>query len=382
MVLSKEDPNYRQCSISVMDNIADPNITFDEKGICNYYYEYKHKEREFVYVGLTGQKKLNSLINDIKKRSKGKKYDCILGVSGGVDSTYLAILSKQWGLNPLLVHFDNGWNSELAVENINKIIKYTKFDIYTYVVDWEEYKDLQRSFIKADVIDLESIMDIGFVNALQLINKKYNIGFVIDGQNIVTEGLLPNSWIHKTQENLINIHKLFGQKRLKTYPLINVLNQYRFKYFNRLKYVSPLNYIEYNKEEVKKIITSEIGWVDYGGKHYESVFTRFYQGYILPEKFKVDKRKAHLSNLIFSGQLTKKQATNELEKPIYPQELFNKDYSFVLKKLEFSDLEFKDYLNRQMISHEQYGSFISVWEKYKFLKILKPLNFMIKKILE
>jgi N-acetyl sugar amidotransferase len=322
------------------------------------------------------------LINDIKKRSKGKKYDCILGVSGGVDSTYLAILSKQWGLNPLLVHFDNGWNSELAVENINKIIKYTKFDIYTYVVDWEEYKDLQRSFIKADVIDLESIMDIGFVNALQLINKKYNIGFVIDGQNIVTEGLLPNSWIHKTQENLINIHKLFGQKRLKTYPLINVLNQYRFKYFNRLKYVSPLNYIEYNKDEVKKIITSEIGWVDYGGKHYESVFTRFYQGYILPEKFKVDKRKAHLSNLIFSGQLTKEQATNELEKPIYPQELFNKDYSFVLKKLEFSDLEFKDYLNRQMISHEQYGSFISVWEKYKFLKILKPLNFMLKKILE
>ncbi len=216
-------------------------------------------------------------------------------------------------MKPLLVHFDNGWNSELAVMNIENIISNTGFELYTYVVDWEEYRDIQKSFFKANVIDIEAIMDIGFINTLQLINAKYKIGYVIDGQNVVTEGLLPSAWLFKNTQNLINIHDKFGSIKLKTYPVISAWKQYYFDYFMKMKYISPLNYIEYDKKKVKEIIMKEYGWRDYGGKHYESVFTRFYQGYILPEKFKVDKRKAHLSNLIFSGQLTMEEALLELK---------------------------------------------------------------------
>ena len=205
MVISTQDPNYQQCTLSVMDNIADPNISFDEKGICNYYYEYLEKEQTRVFKGQEGVDKLNKLFDEIKQRGKGKKYDCILGVSGGVDSTYLSHKAVEWGLRPLLVHFDNGWNSELAVQNIQNIVDRTGFDLYTYVVDWNEYKDIQKSYFKANVIDIEAVMDLGFVNALQIINKKYNIGVVIDGQNVVTEGLLPNTWVFKNQDNLTNI---------------------------------------------------------------------------------------------------------------------------------------------------------------------------------
>ncbi|HSZ86974.1 MAG TPA: N-acetyl sugar amidotransferase, partial [Puia sp.] len=358
MVLSKDDPGYQQCSLSVMDNIADPNIKFDEKGISNYYYQYLNKEKSFVFKGNEGKQKLAHLLSAIKAKGKNKKYNCILGISGGVDSTYLAFKACEWGLNPLLVHFDNGWNSELAVKNIENIVTKTGFDLYTYVVDWNEYKDIQKSFFKANVIDIEAVMDIGFINTLQIVNKKYNIGYVIDGQNVVTEGLLPDAWIYKNQDNLISIHKRFGHEALKTYPLISPFRQYLFNNFYKLKYISPLNYIDYDKEKVKEIITNEFGWRDYGGKHYESVFTRFYQGYILPEKFKVDKRKAHLSNLIFSKQLSKEKALEELKKPIYQEELLRVDKPFVLKKLDFTEEEFTKYINDPSIEHSAYGLFI------------------------
>jgi hypothetical protein len=202
---------------------------------------------------------------------------------------------------------------------------------------------------------------------------------VIDGQNVVTEGLLPTAWVFKNTENLINIHKRFGNVKLKTYPIINVWKQYYFQHFMKLKYISPLNYIDYDKKKVKDIIIKEYGWRDYGGKHYESVFTRFYQGYILPEKFKVDKRKAHLSNLIFSGQMTKEEALEELKNPIYNQELLLIDKPFVLKKLGFTEEEFENYIKAPEVPHDFYGSFKPFFEAYPFLKPLRPLNKMFKK---
>jgi len=169
MVLDKKDSNYRQCSLSVMDNIADPNITFDEKGICNYYYEYLKAENEQVLKGAEGERKFKEIITQIMADGKGKQYDCILGVSGGVDSTYLAYLAKQEGLRVLCVHFDNGWNSELAVKNIQSIIEKCGFDLYTYVIDWEEFKDIQLAYLKANVIDIEAITDIAIFSALDII---------------------------------------------------------------------------------------------------------------------------------------------------------------------------------------------------------------------
>jgi len=376
MVLDKNDSNYRQCSLSVMDNIADPNITFDEKGICNYYYEYLKAEKEQVFKGAEGEIKFKEIITQIKVDGKGKKYDCILGVSGGVDSTYLAYLAKHEGLRVLCVHFDNGWNSELAVKNIQSIIEKCGFDLYTYVIDWEEFKDIQLAYLKANVIDIEAITDIAIFSALDIICKEKKIKHILDGRNVVTEITLPNSWVCKNTSNLKDIHKKFGKIPLKTYPIMSPI---RRRLVARLKpFVSwpLLNYVDYNKEMVKKLISLELGWRDYGGKHYESVFTRFYQGYILPNKFKVDKRKAHLSNLIFSHQMTKDEALIELEKPIYPIHLLQTDKEFVCKKLGITQEELQIYINSPAKMHSEYALSISLFDEYP---ILKPFKFIFKK---
>jgi N-acetyl sugar amidotransferase len=376
MVLDKNDSNYRQCSLSVMDNIADPNITFDKKGICNYFYEYLKADNEQVFKGAEGERKFKEIITQIKADGKGKKYDCILGVSGGVDSTYLAFLAKQEGLRVLCVHFDNGWNSELAVKNIQSIIEKCGFDLYTYVIDWEEFKDIQLAYLKANVIDIEAITDIAIFSALDIICKEKKIKHILDGRNVVTEITLPNSWVCKNTSNLKDIHEKFGKIPLKTYPIMSPI---RRRLVARLKpFVSwpLLNYVDYNKEMVKRLISLELGWRDYGGKHYESVFTRFYQGYILPNKFKVDKRKAHLSNLIFSHQMTKDEALIELEKPIYPIHLLQTDKEFVCKKLGITQEELQNYINAPAKMHSEYALSISLFDEYP---ILKPFKFIFKK---
>ena len=373
MILDNYDPNYRQCSLSVMDNIADPNITFDENGICNYYYEYLISEKDQVLKDAAGKDKFDEIIAKIKDDGKGNKYDCILGVSGGVDSTYLALLAKQSELRVLCVHFDNGWNSELAVKNIQSIVEKCGFDLYTYVIDWDEFKDIQLAYFKANVIDIEAITDIAIFSALDIICKEQKIKHIIDGRNVVTEVTLPQAWICKNSANLKDIHKKYGKVPLKSYPIMSPIRR-RIVAKNKPFQSWPLlNYVDYQKEQVKKVITDELGWRDYGGKHYESVFTRFYQGYILPNKFKVDKRKAHLSNLIFSGQMTKVEALKELAEPIYPIHLLQGDIDFVCKKLGISKAEFQDYLETPPVAHEQYEMSISIFDEYPFLKPFKSI---------
>ncbi|MGG9972112.1 N-acetyl sugar amidotransferase [Ferruginibacter sp. SUN002] len=373
MVLSNQDPNYRQCSISVMDNIADPDIKFDDKGICNYYYEYLKAEKEQVKKGVEGEKEFKAIIQKIKEDGKGKEYDCILGVSGGVDSTYLAYIAAQQGLRVLCVHFDNGWNSELAVQNIENIVSKCGFQLYTYVIDWNEFKDIQRSYFKANVIDIEAVTDIAIFSALDILCKQFKIKHIIDGRNVVTEVTLPPAWICKNSANLKDIQKKFGTLKLKSYPLMNII---RRRVVARTKPFTSwpiLNYIPYEKSEAKKTIIEKLNWRDYGGKHYESVFTRFYQGYILPEKFKVDKRKAHLSNLIFSGQITKEEALEELKQPIYPQELFTTDYEFAIKKLGFTHEEFQAYLKAPQVPHSNFEMSNSIFDEVPALKPFRKI---------
>ena len=373
MVLSNQDPNYQQCSLSVMDNIADPHISFDEKGICNYYYEYLKAEKEQVKKGAEGEKEFNRIIAQIKEDVKGKEYDCILGVSGGVDSTYLAHISAQQGLRVLCVHFDNGWNSELAVMNIENIVNKCGFQLYTYVIDWNEFKDIQRSYFKANVIDIEAVTDIAIFSALDILCKQFKIKHIIDGRNVVTEVTLPPSWICKNPSNLRDIHKQFGTTPLKSYPLMSPIRRRIVARTKPFQSWPILNYIPYDKKEAKKTIVEKLAWRDYGGKHYESVFTRFYQGYILPEKFKVDKRKAHLSNIIFSGQITKQEALEELKLPIYPTELFATDYEFAIKKLGFTNDEFQAYLKAPAVPHSNYAMSISLFDEIPALKPFKKL---------
>ncbi len=354
-ILSKDDSNYRQCTLSVMDNIADPGISFDDKGICNYYYEYKAAEKSGTLTGKEAEEEVTRIVTMLKAKGKNKKYDCIIGVSGGIDSTYLSLKAKEYGLRVLCVHFDNGWNSELAVMNIENIVSKCGFDLFTYVIDWDEFRDIQLAYFKAGVIDIEAVTDIAIFDSLDMICAEKNVGYILDGRNIWTEQTLPLSWINKNPNNLYAIHQKFGKIKLDRYPC-------KFKNGKHLRpkgsYTSIplLNYLDYNKKTTKEIIARELGWKDYGGKHYESVFTRFYQGHILPEKFHVDKRKAHLSNLIFSGQITRQAALEELEKPVYPEGKLTIDKTFVLKKLGFSEEEFAEYIHAAPVPHAFYGN--------------------------
>ncbi len=364
-----------------MDNIADPNITFDNDGVCNYYYEYFEKEKKHVKKGQEGLNFYNNKIEEIKKVGKNNKYDCILGLSGGVDSSYLAYLAKKEGLRPLVVHFDNGWNSELAVKNIESIVSILGFDLYTYVINWEEFKDLQLAYLKASVIDIEVITDHAIVATLYQLAAKHKINYFLNGYNIVTEAILPNAWVFNKQdaENIKAIHKAYGTIPLKTFPLLTMAKKRYYSLVMKVESVTLLNYIDYQKEKVKELLIKELNWKDYGGKHYESVWTRFYQGYILPEKFNVDKRKAHLSTLICSGQLTKEQALEELKKPICDAEQLEIDKEFVLKKLGLTEIDFNQLMQLTPRPHTEFKiESTSYFEKYPIFKPLKGIYNAIK----
>jgi N-acetyl sugar amidotransferase len=362
-----------------MDNIADPDIVFDEQGICNYFFEYRKEAAKNVLTGTPAEVKVQELVAMLQNSGKGKKYDCMLGVSGGVDSTYLSLVAKRLGLRVLCVHFDNGWNSELAVQNIENIVSRCGFELYTYVINWNEFKDIQLAYFKANVIDIEAVTDIAIFACLDTICANHKIKYIIDGRNVVTESVLPKAWINKDPVNLINIHKKFGTIPLKSYPQISRVKRNLHFFKKSYESIPLLNFLDYDKKKAKEEIIRELNWTDYGGKHYESVFTRFYQGYILPNKFKVDKRKAHLSNLIFSGQITKAEAIAELEQPIYSDKQLAVDKPFVLKKLGFTEAEFDAYIKAAPVGHDAYGSTRPLSEDYPLLKILKPLKKLLKK---
>ncbi|MBS1490482.1 MAG: N-acetyl sugar amidotransferase [Bacteroidetes bacterium] len=371
MILSTSDPGYRQCTVSIMDNIADPDIRFDENGVCNYYHEYKAAEAANVWKGEEGSKKLEALIRQIKQRGNGKKYDCLIGLSGGVDSTYVAYLVKQHGLRPLAVHFDNGWNSELAVMNIENIVKKLNIDLYTLVVDWEEFKDIQLAYLKASVVDIEVVSDHAIFATMYKLAKEKKIGYILSGTNVVTEHIMPPGWLYSKMDfaNLKDIHRKFGTRKIRTYPTFDFKKYIYYSSLLRLIPISILNYIDYRKEEIKKIISRELNWRDYGGKHYESRFTKFYQAYILPEKFKIDKRKAHLSTLICSGQITRTQALDEMKKPLYDTAELKLDKEYVLKKLGLPEEEFENIMQLAPRLHSDFNSDRAIKEKY--MKLLK-----------
>jgi N-acetyl sugar amidotransferase len=381
MVLSKEDKDYRQCSITVMDNIADPDISFDEQGICNYYYDYKEAEKAGVFTGEAGKKKLEETVKIIKEKGKGKAYDCLIGVSGGVDSSYVAYLTKQLGLRPLAVHLDNGWNSELAVKNIENIINKLGIDLFTLVINWHEFKDIQLAYLRASVVDIEVVSDQAIFSTMYKLAKEKNIGYIISGTNIVTEHIMPKSWLYKKMDfaNLKDIHDRYGKIKLKTYPGFNFKKFLYYSVVLKLSPISILNYIPYNKKEIKEFIARELDWRDYGGKHYESVFTKFYQAYILPKKFHIDKRKAHLSTLICAGQMTKEEALKELELPIYPAAELEQDKEYVLKKFGLSEKEFEEIMKLPVKRHEDFKSDARLKQGYmNFLKKTEKIRRIIK----
>lgn len=348
--------NYIKCSKSILDNISDPDIFFDENGISNYYFEFE----EFINKlpdEETRNNQFKNYINKIKQSGNGKKYDCVLGLSGGLDSSYLALLAKDNGLNPLVVHFDYGWNTDIAIKNIERITKKLNFDLYTYVIDWEMIKDLQRSYYLASVLDLDVPADHTIFGAIFKIAKKMGIKYILSGSNFQTELIMPKTWNYLKTDltNIKNIHSQFGKNKFQNIPTNGIIQQLYYKSCG-IESVPLLYYTDYIKSDVIARLENEIDWQDYGGKHFENIYTRFYQGYVLPYKFGIDKRKAHLSNLVFSKQISLQDALNEYNSNNYSQSMMKSDFEFIAKKLDFSIEEFEDLLNQKNIPHEFYGT--------------------------
>lgn len=372
-----------QCSRCVFDTKDDPNLTFDEAGVCKNCLIYEDHKKLLVKTGEEGEKALCETIKKIKAYGQNKKYECLIGISGGIDSSYVAYKAKELGLRALCVHFDNGWNSELAVKNIENIVNKLHFDLSTYVIDWEEFKDLQLAYLKASVIDIEVLTDHAIYGSMFKIAKANDIKYVLGGHNLATEGEIPYHWTYDKKDyiNIKAIHKQYGQKQLKTFPFLDK----RMKHFiqaSGVEFINYLNWMPYIKEEVISLLQKELDWKEYGGKHCESVWTRFYQGYILPVKFGVDKRKAHLSALICSGQISKQDALCELKQSPYDPMQLAIDKAFVLKKLELTEAEFEAYMKQPIRKHQEFDTEGSFFNYYPYMKPLRPVWKAVKKIVK
>lgn len=370
------------CSRTVMDN-TDPDIVFDEDGVCNWWHEF-HRLKARMPQGEQRQALLEEALAKIKATGKGQRYDCILGLSGGVDSSYMAHLAVTWGLRPLVVHFDNGWNDELAVANIETIVKKLDLRLETFVMDWPEFRDLQRAYFKASVLDLDIPTDHMIFGALHQIADKHDIKFILSGNNFATEWLLPRAWYYSKFDlvNLVAIHKRFGERSMRLLPKLGAWQQLYYRRVKAIQDVKILDLVEYSKTAAKQFLIDSLDWKDYGGKHYEQVFTRFYQGYILPRRYGIDKRKAHLSNLILNGEISREQALAELQQPPDYPERQSADKQYVAKKLGWSSAEFESILSLPPVPHEAYGTDrTQQMLAEKTLKTFQPLGKIGRRIL-
>lgn len=333
----------RACRRCIMNEAAEPAITFDETGLCSHCRRYDELKPTRVLVGEAGRAALEQLTGRIRAAGKGREYDCVVGVSGGVDSTYTAYLVKKLGLRPLAVHFDNGWDSELAVSNIEKVLKRLEIDLHTYVVDWEEFRDLQIAFLEASTPDGEIPSDHAIFALLWKEAAARGIKFVVSGMNFTTEAMSVPDWAygHSDWRYIQDVHRRFGRRPLRTYPHFSLPELFWINLVRGVRTVSFLNYLEYRRDEVLRVLQEELGWVYYGGKHYESVYTRFWQGHVLPRKFGIDKRIGHYSDLINAGQMTREEALVRMQEPPYPLDLQEADREYVIKKLELDPREWE-----------------------------------------
>ena len=359
-----------------MDSTAD-NIYFDHDGVCNYCRDFTERYMSSINIDPVIKKEnLNNFIKKVKENGKGKQYDCIIGVSGGVDSSWVLVKAVEWGLRPLAVHMDNGWNSELAQNNIENLICTLGVDLYTHVIDWHEYRGLMQAFFDSDVIDIELLYDNAMLSVNYQMARKYGLKHLLSGSNMATEGMrIPSSWVSfkYDKKNIKSISKSKGGPSLSTFPAIGTIGYIFNQYISGIKWVSTLDFIDFNKDEALRVLATKYNYKPYPFKHYESIFTRFYQGYLLPEKFGVDKRKVHLSTLMLSGQLSRESALDLLTGIAYESDqMLLEDKRYFLKKMDWSDQDLKNYLKRKEIPHSFYGSERRMWDFFK--KIYFSIN--------
>lgn len=365
-----KDPNYQVCTRCIMDTSA-PDITFDADGQCNFCTEFLERSGELV-LNVDPEKRdqdLAALVERVKREGKGKQYDCIVGVSGGVDSSWVLVKAVELGLRPLAVHMDNGWNSELAQSNIENLVRTLGVDLVTHVIDWEEYRKLMQAFFDAHVIDIELLYD----NAMLAVNyqqaAKFGIRTILAGTNQATEGMrFPTGWNHLKfdRKNIVSIARQFGNVKIDTFPSIGVVGYIYHEHIRKRRWISVLDLIDFNKEQALTELEANYGYRRYPYKHYESVFTRFYQGHILIEKFGVDKRRVHFSTLIAAKQMKREDALANMDKIAYPgQKDLDADIQYFLKKMNWTAEQLRDYLAAPFRPHADFPSELPLYEFFK-----------------
>lgn len=348
---------YRICTRCVMDT-TDCEITFDVRGWCNHCTYYEQNTAPRIFGREEGVRELKEVVAQIRHDGKGSAYDCVIGLSGGVDSSLVALKVRELGLRPIAVHLDNSWDSEVAVRNIERIVRMLDLDLVTHVVNWQEFRDLQRAFFLASVIDVEMLTDHAILAFINRVAIDQGIRWIVSGTNHATESIMPLSWVHRKCDlrNVKCIHRRFGDLPMQTLPTTSML---RLQWYNRVRGIrtlSLLDYLGYRRAEAIDTLERELDWQNYGDKHFESLFTRFYQAHYLPTKFGVDKRRAHFSAQICSGQKTRAEALEELERPMYPPRDLAHDRDYVLKKLGFSETDWSAIMADRPRSHLDYGS--------------------------
>ncbi len=355
---------YKICAKCVMDT-SDSAITFDSKGVCDHCRTFEAKIKPHWHTDERGRKALDELVAKIKEAGKGREFDCIIGVSGGIDSSYLTYVAKaEFDLRPLVFHVDAGWNSQEAVNNIERLIEYLDLDLYTHVIDWEEMRDLQLAFFKSGVPHIDTPQDHAFFATMYNFALENNVNYILTGANYSTECVRnPIEWMYYQSDviQLRDIHRRFGTRPLVKFPLTSIIfHKLYLPYVKGIKVVRPLNYVPYGKEDAIKLLSEKIGWQPYPQKHFESRFTRFYEGYWLPTKFGYDTRRVQFSSLVLTGQMTREEALDKLEKPAYDPEMIAHDLEYVATKLGISVEElngffkapnktFRDYRSQQSI---------------------------------
>lgn len=356
---------YQICSRCVMDT-TDPVITFNEKGECNHCTEFVQTRSKYQYNPEKSYKELTERIEKIKRDGKGKEYDVILGLSGGIDSSYAAWICKENGLRVLAVHLDNGWNSEEAVQNIKNIARKLGIDYESYVLDWNEFKDLQLAFLKASVPEAETPTDIAIPAVLHKVASKYGVKHIVSGGNFATEGILPKHWHYNAKDMtyLKSIYKKFGTKKLKTFPVFGFQKEMYYKLVKKISFFYILNSVPYQKEDAMSFLEKELDWKYYGGKHYESKYTGFIQSYYLYEKFGIDYRRATLSTQICNGLVTREEALNQLTEKPYSNEKVQLEKAYIAKKLGVTLDEFEKILS---IPGKWYSDYPNDEKKLKFI---------------
>ena len=356
---------YQICTKTIMDT-SDPGIIFNEKGESDYYLNFINNIIPNWNTDELGYEKLIQTANKIKKDGKGKDFDCIIGLSGGLDSSYTAYVAKEiMGLRPLLFHVDAGWNTDKAVGNIEKICNGLGLDLYTDVINWEEMKDLQVAFLKSQIADQDLPQDYAFFSSLYKFAKKNRIKYVLTGGNFSTECCRePEEWggfLGVDKILVKDIHKKFGKRPLKTFPLVDILNyKVYYRYVLGMRVFKPLNFIKYKKEEAEKLLFDLYGWESFKHKHHESRFTRFYEDFWLPRKFGFDKRRAHFSSLILTNQMSREEALLRVSKPELSEDFLNNEFDFVADKLDLTRVELLNIFNGENKTFYHYKSKIKL----------------------